>query len=91
MDSLPSEPPGKAHIYIILSYPFLAVLGLHCCSGFSPAVMTGGHSFLQCAGLLTGVASPVAEHGLWGTWVSVVGGVVPGLQRAGGSCGVQTQ
>ena len=53
--------------------------------------MSGGHSFLQCAGLLTGVASPVAEHRLWGTWVSVVGGVVPGLQRAGGSCGVQTQ
>ena len=29
----------------------------------SLVVMSGGHSFLQCAGLLTGVASPVAEQG----------------------------
>ena len=43
-------------------YVFLAVLGLHCCRGSSLVVVVG---------LLTAVASLVAEHGLSGTEASV--------------------
>ena len=42
---------------------FLAVLGLHCCMGFSLVAL---HR------LLITVTSPVAEHGLSGTRVSAV-------------------
>ena len=43
-------------------YLFLAVLGLHCCTWLSLAVVSGVYS-LVC-GLLTVVVSLVAEHGL---------------------------
>ena len=43
---------------------FLALLCLHCFSGFSLVVMTGGYSLAVVGGLLTVVASFVAEHGL---------------------------
>ena len=31
-------------------YLFLALLGLRCCSGYSPGVASGGHASLQCPG-----------------------------------------
>ena len=51
---------------------FLAVLGLRCCEGFSLFVESGGHSLVAVHGLLTAVASLVAELRLWGTRTSVV-------------------
>jgi len=50
----------------------LAVLGFCCCAGFSPVVMSRGSSLVVVCGLLTVVASPVADHGLWSEWDSVV-------------------
>ena len=46
----------------------MAVLGLHCCPGFSLVVVRGS---------LIAVASLVDEQGLWGARPSVV--VTPGL------------
>ena len=47
------------------NYLFLVVLGLHSCMGFSLVVEIGDHSlFIVVQGLLTAVASPVAEHRL---------------------------
>ena len=43
-----------------------------CCAGFSPVVMSGGSSLVVVCGLLTVVASPVAERGLSSEWHSVV-------------------
>ena len=48
-------------------YLFLAVLGLHCCSGFSPVVASRGYSLVAVLRLLILVASLVAEHGLYST------------------------
>ena len=45
-------------------YLFLAVLGLHCCVGFSLIVASGGHSLATVHRLLIAVASLVVEHGL---------------------------
>ena len=42
----------------------LAVLGLCCCLGFSPVVVSRGYSLVVVGGLLTGVAFLVAEHWL---------------------------
>ena len=50
----------------------LAVLSLHCCSGFSPVVVSRAYSLVAVPRLLTAVASLVAEHRLSGTWASVV-------------------
>ena len=50
---------------------FLAVLGLHCCSGFSVIVVSGG-LLSSYHGLLTVVASLVAEHGLQSTGSVIV-------------------
>ena len=51
-------------------YLFLAVLGLHCYSGFSLVVESGSRSYCPVAvqGLLTAVASLV-EHGLQKLWL----------------------
>ena len=51
---------------------YLSVLGLHRCPGFSLVVGNGGCSPAVVCGLLAAVASLVAEHGLEGTWASVV-------------------
>ena len=48
-------------------YFFLAVLGLCCCTGFSPAATSRGYSLVAVHGLLTAAASLIAEHGLQGT------------------------
>ena len=50
----------------------MAVLGLCCCPGFSVAVVKGGHALGAGRGLLIAVVSLVADHGLLGTWASVV-------------------
>ena len=42
-------------------HAFLAALSLHCCAGFSLAVERGGSSLAVAHGLLTAVASLVAE------------------------------
>ena len=42
---------------------FLAVLGLHCCSGFSLVVASRGYSLVAVLGLLIVVASLITEHG----------------------------
>ena len=60
------------------------MLGLRCYSGFPLAVVSRGNSLVAVCGFLIAVVSLVAEHGLWGTWVSIVaacGSVVgaPGL------------
>ena len=49
------------HLFIIC---FLAVLGLGCCTGSSLVAASGGYSLVVVRGLLTAVASLVAELGL---------------------------
>ena len=55
---------------IYLFYVFLAVLGFRGCAGFSLlcglslVAASGGYSVVVVCGLLTVVASPVAEHRL---------------------------
>ena len=49
---------------ILFIHLFLAVLGLHCCSGFSLVVMSGGYSPAAVRGLLIVVASLAAEYEL---------------------------
>ena len=53
-------------------YFFLAVLGLHCCVGFSLAVESEGYSLVAVCRLLFTVTSFVAEHRLQGTGSVVV-------------------
>ena len=48
-------------IYVCIS--LLAVLGLHCCAGFSLVVVSRGCSLIVVCGLLIAVASLAAEHG----------------------------
>ena len=43
----------------------MVVLGLSCSKRASPAVLSRGHCPVVAHGLLTVVASLVAEHGLW--------------------------
>ena len=50
----------------------MAVLGLCCCLSFSVAVVRGGYALGAGRGLLIAVVSLVADHGLLGTWASVV-------------------
>ena len=42
----------------------MAVLGLHCCTGFCLDAASGGYSLVAVHRLPTEVASLVAEHGL---------------------------
>ena len=50
-------------------FPFQIVLFVFGCAGSS---LLRGLSLVVVHGLLIGVASLVADHGLWGMWVSVV-------------------
>ena len=54
---------------------YLAMLGLHCCVGFS---------LVAVCRLFIAVASLVAEHGLSGTWASVflAGGLSSSIAQA---------
>ena len=53
-------------------YLFWAVLGLSCCTGFSPVATSRGYSPVAGHGLLIAVASLTAEHGLQGTGSTAV-------------------
>jgi len=55
----------------------MAVLGLHCCPGFSLVEASGGSSLVAVRGSLIAVASLADEQGLWGARPSEV--VTPGL------------
>ena len=58
---------GEFYLFILnfhlVSYLFLAVLGLHCCTSFSLVASSGGCSLVTMCRLLTAVVSLV-EHGL---------------------------
>ena len=47
---------------MLLIYLFLAVLGLRCCVGVSPAAVSGDYSLGVVGGRLVAVASPVVEN-----------------------------
>ena len=55
-----NQPALKKELF----YLFLAVLGLHCCSGFSLVVTSRGYSLVAVQGLLIVVASLAAEYKL---------------------------
>ena len=63
----------------------MAVLGLRCSSGYSLVVASGSCSRVAVHGLLIAVASPIAEHGHWGTQASVV--AMQGLSCSA-ACGI---
>ena len=56
---------------------YLAVLGLHCCTGFSLVAGSRSYSLVVVCRFLIAVASLVVEHRIQGLQTSVV--VVPGL------------
>ena len=67
-------------------YLFLAVLDLHCCTGFSVVAESGGYSLVAVLRFLIVVASLVAERRLESFQASVV--AVPGLlEHRLNSCG----
>ena len=77
-------------LYLWLYWVFVAVCRLSLVSGI------GGHSLAVVHGLLTVVASLVAEHGLWGAWASVSFGTgalssfgSQALEHRLNSCGAQ--
>ena len=56
---------GVLHLILfLLVYLFLAALGLRCCAGTFSSCGEWGLLFVVVRGLLTAVASLVAEHGL---------------------------
>ena len=60
-----------AHNFFIILFFFLAVLGLHCCAGFSLIAVSGGYSPVVVRGRLLAVACLVVGHRLWGVQASV--------------------
>ena len=50
--------------YSILFIYLLAVLGLHCCMGFSLAAVSRGYSVFVVCGFLIVLASFIMDHGL---------------------------
>ena len=84
----------KKHIkYIVLLFKnqlinlFLAVLGLHCCTGFSPVTVSGDYSLLHAAfslwWLLQLQSTGSRVHRLQQLWCMGSGVEVPGLQSIG--------
>ena len=62
---LTTVPPGKPYpLKFLFIYSFLAVLGLRCCTWAFSSCSEQGLLFVAVHGLLTAVASLVAEHGL---------------------------
>ena len=55
----PTPGPSFKSLFIYL----LAVLGLHCCAGFSVGMVSGGHFLVAMCRLALEVASFVVEHG----------------------------
>jgi len=66
---------------MLFSYLFLAVLGLHCHTGFFLVVVSGVFSLVAACGPLITVASLLAEHEPGLCAVSIA--AVPGLQSTG--------
>ena len=62
--NLEAKSASFKKIIILFIYLFLAVLGLHCCSGFSLVVTSRGYSLVAVHGLLIVVASLAAEYKL---------------------------
>ena len=60
------------YLKLLLYFIFLAMLCLHCCVGYSLAVVSKGCSAVVACGLLVAVASLVVERGLWGARALVV-------------------
>ena len=83
--------------FYLFIYLFLAVLGLRCCARAFSSCGERGLLFVAVHGLLFAMASLVVEHGLQGTWASVL--VVCRLSSCGSqtverrlsSCGAQAQ
>ena len=48
--------------FILFLFIYMAVLGFHCCKGLSLVAVSRGDSLIVVRGLLTAVASLVAEH-----------------------------
>ena len=48
--------------FILFLFIYMAVLGFHCCKGLSVVAVSRGDSLIVVRGLLTAVASLVAEH-----------------------------
>ena len=47
---LATGPPGKSQVLFFFFYFFSAVLGLHCCVGFSVVVASSSYALLWCTG-----------------------------------------
>ena len=80
------DQTGKTYLWglwlrTLFSYLFLAVLGLHCYTGFSLVVVIGVFSLVAARGPHIMVASLVAEHELGLCMVSIA--AVPRLQTTG--------
>ena len=57
--------PELENLYFIyLCISLLAVLGLHCCAGFSLVAASGDHPLVVVLGCLIVVVSLIAEQGL---------------------------
>ena len=74
------QPQRMTNLFFLIIL-FLAVLGVHCCTGFSLVVARGGYSLMAMHGLLISVASLVAGHGIYSMQASAV--VAPGLLSTG--------
>ena len=65
--ALPPVPHGvtvfEGRVRTLFIYLFIAVLGLHCCTGFSLDAESGGHSQVVVCRLLIEMVSLVVEHG----------------------------
>ena len=58
--------------FLFKKFYFLTLLGLRCCAGLSLAVISRGLSLVAVHRLLISVAPLAEQHGLQGTWVSIV-------------------
>ena len=64
--SLTIKPVVSRFLFLLhFIYLFLAVLGLHCYTGFSPVAACESYSLVVVPGLLDTVASLIAQHGLY--------------------------
>ena len=83
------------NLFFLIIIIILAALGLCCCTGFSPVAASRGYSLVAVPGLLSALASLVAEHRLQG--MQAPGVVAQGLSSRGSwalehrlsSCGAQ--
>ena len=72
---------GSKKRNFFFKFIYLAALVPGCCIGFSLLVVRGGYSSVVGWGVLTAVASLVAEHGLQGVWAPLPED--PGLESTG--------